>query len=118
MDLTQENKMLREKLDNAQRIIRGLQTVDIVARIIQVLCLTLQQARVIAVLLRREQVSKIGMSIEIYGRDTGEYRIFDVNICRIRKIIKPHRIHIITIYGYGWKIIPSDKDKLNELLNV
>ena len=54
---------------------------------------------------------------EVRGADEGHVSIrTKVAICKVRKCLAKHGVEIQTVWGYGYGLLPVDKDKLTALL--
>ncbi|GHB33756.1 hypothetical protein GCM10007094_23260 [Pseudovibrio japonicus] len=70
-------------------------------------CLTKHEERLMALLINRESITKIGAMAVLYddlGKDRPEEKIIDVLVCKIRAKLKPFDITIKTHWGLGFYI--------------
>lgn len=79
-------------------------------------------ARILAMLLKREFVTREGLYTVMYcGRpecDWPDDKVLDVQLCRLRAILKAHGIIIQTARGDGWFMSKADKAKVRALIAV
>lgn len=74
------------------------------------------EAAILAVMLRRNEVTKQQLHIVIEqnrqteGRDETDPKMVDVLICHLRKKLKPHKIIIETVWGIGYLIPVAFRD--------
>ncbi len=75
------------------------------------------EAAILAVLLKRSEVTKTQLHLVIEqtrpneNRDATDPKMVDVVICHLRKKLKPHNITIKTIWGTGYLIPAPDREK-------
>lgn len=80
------------------------------------------QAAILATLLKRAEVTKAQLHIVIEqnrpsaNRDETDPKMVDVLICHLRKKLKPHGVAIETVWGIGYLISPTERDKAVRLL--
>lgn len=48
--------------------------------------------------------------------DQPDIRLVDVYLCRIRRVLRPIGIEIVTVFNVGWALTATDKAKLNAWL--
>lgn len=74
------------------------------------------------ILARREVVQKHAMWNLLYGGksecDWPEPKIMDVNICKLRKILGPLGVEIVTVWGIGWHVKAEHRNRLRDLLSM
>lgn len=79
-------------------------------------------ARILAMLLKREFVTREGLYTVMYcGRpecDWPDEKVLDVQICRLRARLKQHDVIIQTARGDGWFMSKADKAKVRALVAV
>lgn len=79
-------------------------------------------AEMLAMLLKREFVSRSGLYTVLYGArpdaDMPNDRVMDIQMMRLRRHLEPHGITIETIDGDGWFMSKADKAKLRAVLAV
>ena len=75
------------------------------------------EAAILAVLLKRSEVTKAQLHLVIEqtrpneNRDETDPKMVDVVICHLRKKLKPFAIEIKTIWGVGYLVPAPDRDK-------
>ena len=80
------------------------------------------EAALLAVLLRRDQVTKTQLHIVIEqnrpseNREETDPKMVDVMICHLRKKLKLHKIEITTMWGLGYRIETSHRVKAVAML--
>ena len=77
--------------------------------------LTKTQAVILGVMVSRVVATKRAVELALYsdrGSDWPDVKIFTVQVCRMRKILKPFGIEIITDHGIGWYLRELDKEKI------
>lgn len=81
------------------------------------------EAAILAVMLRRNEVTKQSLHIVIEqnrqteGREETDPKMVDVLICHLRKKLKPHNIKIETVWGIGYLIPAADREIAIAMLN-
>ena len=85
-------------------------------------CFTPLQTRVFIALLRRSELTKDQLHNVIEGardpnEDPSDKKIVDVVICHIRKKLKKDCVEIDTMWGMGYKIRPSERTRLLDMLH-
>lgn len=76
--------------------------------------LTPSEAAVFGVLVNRSMATKESVSAALYrdlGRDEPDPKIVDVFICKIRKKVAPYGIDIHTVWGQGYRLDQSARDR-------
>lgn len=108
--LRAENARLRDRIEQLEE----LNGMTIVAPIC--LGLTGQEARLIAFLMRRGQVTKEQVLIALYeARPEGDIpllKIVDVFVCKVRRKLRPFGVSIRTFWGQGYGLDEADKARL------
>ena len=83
---------------------------------------TRQQAAVIAIMLKRTELTKAQIHTILQenrptsSRDPTDQKMVDVVIFHIRKKLMPHGIAIETVWGTGYLISPKDRENTIKLL--
>lgn len=83
---------------------------------------TRQQSAVLAVMLKRNEITKsqihqiLEQNRPTEGREATDPKLVDVVICHLRKKLKPHNIVIETIWGTGYLIPPKGRELAVRLL--
>ncbi len=109
--LTEENETLREKL----RLLEQSQGLTLETPL--VFRLTGQEARLFAVLLRRDLVTKELAMMTLYPTNENvEDKIIDVFICKIRKKLKPFGIVVETVWGRGYRLPPQGRREAERIM--
>ncbi|WP_243368885.1 helix-turn-helix domain-containing protein [Microvirga solisilvae] len=73
--------------------------------LVRVLGVTPMQARLLACLLRRGEATKGQLMAAMHGDETETaIDVVDVQICNLRKRLKPLRLAISTVWGHGYAI--------------
>ena len=86
------------------------------AAIMQVFGLTAGQARMFLVLIRRREIHRSQMH-EIYNPDLDtEIKVIDVQLCKMRKVLKGMGILIRTLWGFGYCMTTPNRRRALELL--
>jgi len=86
-------------------------------------CLLLQlppaEARVLMKLVKHDHATKQEVHTAIAdGNPASDIKIVDVIICNLRKKLASHGVKIVTIWGLGFKLEKSSREKLREILNA
>lgn len=82
------------------------------------------EAAILAVLLRRQEVTKQQLHAVIEqnrpseNRDETDPKMVDVIICHLRKKLKPHALEIETVWGIGYLMKPAHRDNAVLLLTA
>lgn len=72
--------------------------------------LTMSEARVFGVILKRELASKEAIMVALYGfEERADPKIADVFVCKIRGKLKPFGVQIRTRWGHGYFMDPADR---------
>ena len=78
--------------------------------------LTPHEGKVLGALMRREVQSKEGLLLALYGHkpdgDMPEIKIIDVFICKVRKKLARFGITIDTLWGQGYRLQPTMREKI------
>lgn len=109
-ELEDENAVLRARIDELERALFADAPVPLEWR------LTAQEARVVGVLLQRPMATKEAVMATLYrndGKDEAEIKIVDVFICKARKKLAPFGIRINTIWGQGYSIDESIRQRVH-----
>ena len=95
---------------------------DIVFNCVRLFKVTRQQASLLSVLIRRNEVSK-DMMHQIIEQSRGpnkddptDPKMVDVIICKLRGKFKPHKIIIHTLWGAGYYLDDTSRSIIEELL--
>jgi DNA-binding response OmpR family regulator len=85
--------------------------------------LSMQQANVLELIMKRQIASKDAIMTHLYGATpeggpiTGKKAI-DVVVHHVRKRLAHHDVKITTVYGVGFMIRPEGKKIINDLLSA
>ena len=103
--LEAENEALREKLAWFEEIFRSTIWVP------PAFGLTSAEAKIFALLLKRDQVSREAAMVALYedGGPDIEINIINVRVCTMRAKLKPFGIGIETVWGVGYRMSPEAK---------
>ena len=112
-----------EQIDILQEEVRQLREangfdIPLPLEIVIALRLTPMQAKFMAALLHaRGVVTKYGMCVALYGfaEDAPDPKVLDVMLTHIRKKLRPHDVTIETLYGTGYRLTPTMKQKLRDM---
>lgn len=107
-----ENDLLRARIAQLEGLLGFTITAPISFR------LTPCEASVFGALMKRELMTKETAMAAIYrdlGRDEAEIKIVDVFVCKMRKKLKAFDIVIETVWGQGYRMTPSVKDRVRKL---
>lgn len=80
------------------------------------------EAAMLATMLRRDQITKeqlhtvVEQNRPTHGQSPTDPKIVDVVICKLRKKLRPHNINVETMWGIGYMISPTDRDRSVQLL--
>lgn len=83
---------------------------------------TRQQSAVLAVMLKRNEITKaqihqiLEQNRPTEGREATDPKLVDVVVCHLRKKLKPHNVEIETIWGTGYLIPPKGRELAVRLL--
>ena len=75
----------------------------------QVFGMTRTQGTLLLGLIHKEMVSR--------ERDDMTVRTLDVHLCRMRQLLAPFAIKIVTLWGSGYRLSPEDRRKAMDLLS-
>jgi hypothetical protein len=80
--------------------------------------LSLRQAQMLAILVKRQLVTRDGMMIALYGNalDPPQPKTMDVILVALRHRLRRHDIEIKTHWGTGWGLAPGHAGKINEAM--
>ena len=117
MELTRQVDLLREQLALRDERIHQLAQVLMAAeiRVPFEWSLTGSERAVFGVLLSRPMATKEAIMAALYysqGRDEAEIKIVDVFVCKIRKKLRPFGVGIKTVWGLGYELDASVREKL------
>ena len=74
----------------------------------EIFYLTLQEAKVLLVLVQHEQVPHARVDID--------RNVLTVRVCSLRKQLHKYKVSIKTLWGYGYQIGPEDRKRLLDLI--
>lgn len=78
--------------------------------------LTPMQRDILRMLFKREIVSRDMIVVSVYDGDHARAeRSLHVHICKLRKALKPRKIHIENIWGVGWRIETASRKRLQKM---
>jgi DNA-binding response OmpR family regulator len=79
-------------------------------------------AEILAMLLKREFVTRDGLYAVLYGtrpdNEMPDERVLDVQVCRLRSHLKPFGIAFETASGSGWYMPKPQKTKLRAVIEA
>lgn len=111
-EIEAENEMLRAKVQLLEQELTGGFVAPIEWR------LTVQESKVMGVLLSRELATKSSIMTALYvdrhDGEVSEAKIVDVFICKIRSKLAPWNIEIKTRWGQGYFIPAAQRRELAE----
>ena len=108
-----------EALRDALEAMRGALASDAGVKIIELAKLTYSERMLLGSLMRRHRVTKDQMMTMLYADRPDEEpgpKILDVMICKMRKKLSPHGVEIRTIYGAGYELPPTSREKIKALM--
>lgn len=80
--------------------------------------LTGAQVEIMNVLYRRRLATKEAICTVLYGDDPdggADPKIVDVQICKMRALLEPHGIEILTVWGQGYALSDDTRQKVSAL---
>lgn len=83
-------------------------------RLILAFGLTRGEAKFLAVLAARGEVSREGMDVALYGGDARGNKVLDVWLCKVRS--KVEGLEIETIQGWGWRISDESRARIRAVI--
>src|SRR5215831_17895658 len=92
---------------------------DVGVKIIELAKLTYSERMLLGLLMRRHRATKDQMMTVLYADRPDEEpgsKILDVMICKMRKKLSPHGVEIRTIYGAGYELPPTSREKIKALM--
>jgi DNA-binding response OmpR family regulator len=108
-----------EALRDALEAMRGALAADAGLKIIEVAKLTFSERLLLGLLMRRQRATKEQMMTVLYADRPDEEpgsTILNVMICKMRKKLSPHDVEIRTIYGVGYELTPTSREKIKALM--
>lgn len=81
---------------------------SMIVQVQQLFGCTRAEANFLLALVQNDQVSKI--------RDDMAYKSVDVYVCRLRKLLEPLQISINTMWGYGYRMVPKDRQRILDMI--
>jgi hypothetical protein len=75
----------------------------------RIFCLTRNEAVILLALIQSEQLAK-------YVRSDMSSKTVDVHICRLRKYLRPFKIEIQTLWGFGYRIAPAHRHRAMNII--
>jgi two-component system cell cycle response regulator CtrA len=102
---------LRDRLDELERLL-GMH--DVPPR---QWGLTVREAQMLGILLRRQVVSHAQLFEAIWGGDSERNsKVVEVYVCKMRQKLRPQGIEIRTEYGSGYFLPPASKQRVREMV--
>ena len=115
-------------LERLQARIEALEAViaerpPLAAQLRSVLGIQTMHADTLALLMRRETVTRSGLLAHLFEAERdcdqpedGGAKLFDATMSKLRLVLHPRGIAIEAIWGVGWRMSRADKAKLKALL--
>jgi hypothetical protein len=114
-----ELERMRDRLLQLEQIL-GIDSSE-TGRIREAFGLEPDLARIMGMLLKRNFVSHESLYTVMYGHrpecEWPDAKVLDVQICKLRRRLKPFEIAIVTRWGEGWSISVANKVKARAVLD-
>lgn len=114
-----EMEKMRDRLEQLEQIL-GIDRSE-TGRIRQAFGLEPDLARIMGMLLKRNFVSHESLYVVMYGHrpecEWPDAKVLDVQICKLRRRLKPYAIVIATRWGEGWSMSVPNKVKARAVLD-
>jgi DNA-binding response OmpR family regulator len=117
--LMSEMERMRDRVLQLEQIL-GIDSSE-TGRIREAFGLEPDLARIMGMLLKRNFVSHESLYTVMYGHrpecEWPDAKVLDVQICKLRRRLKPHDVTIATRWGEGWSISVPNKVKARAVLD-
>lgn len=82
--------------------------------------LTPSSAKVLQIMMFGRRTSKLAILHAYYDGNEGDRdtKLIDVQVCHVRKALKPHGVAIETVWGDGYRIAADDKSRVLSILGI
>lgn len=113
-----ELQRLRDRIEELEQVL-GIDR-SMVNRIRGALQVTRDQAKMLAMLIGRNVVTREAMYAVIYGArpvcDQPDVNMIDMQLSKLRRSLAPHGVAVRTLWGEGWQISIDDKAKVRRVI--
>ena len=115
-----ENQRLRDRVEELEMLL-GKDT-SLASKLCAAYQIEPEMADVLALIFNRNFVSHQSMFTVLFGArpdcDQPDPRVMDVQICKLRRKLRPYGITIKTQWGQGWSMPVASKDRLRAMLRA